>query len=82
MSGGAEATVDFPSLTALLLIGLGLGSRWGRPVAKVNLVSCALAPTSLYMVLRNWGPPTLVWLDAPDQGTGLRSDWTVGPSRI
>jgi len=37
-----------------------------RLVAQVNLVSCALTPTSLYMVLHNGGPPTLVWLDAPD----------------
>ena len=33
-------------------------------------------------MLRDGGPPTFVWLDAPDQGTGSRPDSTVEPSRM
>ena len=36
--------------------------------AQVNLVLSAFAPTSSYIALCDGGPPTMVWLGAPDQG--------------
>ena len=46
----------------------------------VNLVQSALAPTFLFIALRDRGPPTMIGLGAPDQGADQRPNWTVGPS--
>jgi len=45
----------------------------------VNLVSCAPAPTSLFMALCDEGPPTMKRLGAPGQGADLRAQLTVRP---
>jgi len=75
----------------VLRSGGGTSRRFSTPlIGRVRAISrdhgephvCTLAPISLYMVLRDGGPPTLVWLDAPDQGTGSRPDSTIGPSRM
>ena len=47
-------------------------------MAQVNLVPCAPAPTSLFMALCDGGPPTMEWLDAPNQGVDPRAQLTVG----
>ena len=51
----------------------------GRLAAQVNLVHYAPAPTSLFMALRDGGPPTMEQLGAPDQGADPRAQLTVGP---
>ena len=38
-------------------------------------------PTSFYMALCDGGPPTMIWLGAPDQGADQGPDSVVGPSR-
>ena len=50
----------------------------GRLTAQVNLVPCALAPTSLFMALCDGGPPTMERLGAPDQGADQGPNWPLG----
>ena len=50
----------------------------GRLAAQVNLMACALAPTSLFMVLCDRGPLTMERLDAPDHDADLKIQLTVG----
>ena len=38
------------------------------------------APTFLFIVLRDGGPPTMIGLDALDQGTDQRPKLAVGPT--
>ena len=56
------------------------GCRWGAR-RTVNLVLSAADPTTLYRQ-RHRGPPTMVWLGAPDQGAIMGSRWVVGPTRV
>ena len=51
----------------------------GRLAAQVNLIPCALAPTSLFYGAVRRGPPTMERLGAPDQGVDLRAQLAVGP---
>ena len=45
----------------------------------MNLVPCALAPTSLFMALCDGGPPTMERLGALDRGADPRAQLAVGP---
>ena len=49
-------------------------------VVATNLVLCAAGPTS-FICAGDMGPPTIVGLDAPDQGAGQMARWGVGPTR-
>ena len=51
----------------------------GHLEAQVNLVPCAPAPTSLFMVMCDEGPPTMERLGASDQGTDPRAQLVVEP---
>ena len=52
----------------LLQCSLGRLGFVGGVAAQVNLVPSAVTPTSSYIALCDGGPPTMVWLGAPDQG--------------
>ena len=50
-------------------------------MAAINLVSRAPAPTSVYIARGHRGPPTMVWLGAPDQGASQAPVRPVGLER-
>ena len=61
-----------------LTIGLGLG-HGGALAAAVNLLSCAPAPTFLFIALRDEGPSARRTVGRPRSGRGSRAQLTVGP---
>ena len=68
---GAAKSVGLPVASPSLdLVRFSYG--WVT-AAQVNLVVQALIPTSLYIVLCDRGPPTILGLGAPDQGVDPRA---------
>jgi len=50
-------------------------------VAATNLVTCAVVPTSsIYMALRDRGPPAVYWAGRPRSGCESRVQLAVGPT--
>ena len=60
-----------------LTIGLGLG-HGGALASAVNLVSCAPAPSFLFIALRDGGHQSGERLGASDQGANQEPNWPSG----